>query len=125
MISETKKKNRLMEWQEGEELYEDGWCTSQTTVFSIMSGEMVLKYTETGNHGNALETIGRFQRQFPNRNVYFCRGSCSNLNHTGHTYCNCPLLFVCTVAVSSDSETAFETFRLFPEHYWFQYALKP
>ena len=32
--------------------------------------------------------------------------SCSNLNHTGHTYCNCPFLFGCTV--SSDSETTFE-----------------
>ena len=100
-----------MEWQKAEELYEDGWCTSQTTVFSKwMSGEMVLKYTETGN---VLERI-RFQSQFPNRNVYYCRRPCQNLNHTGHTYCNCPLLFVCTV--SSDSETVFKTFWLFPEN---------
>ena len=78
---------------------------------------MVLKYTETGN---VLETIRRFQRQFPNRNVHYCR-SCSNLNHTGHTYCNCSLLFVCMVF--TDSETAFETFWLFPEHYRLLYSL--
>ena len=67
---------------------------------------MVLKlaYTETGN---GLETIW-FQRQFPNRNFHYCWCACSNINHTGHTYCNCPLLFVCTE--SSDAETAFETF---------------
>ena len=63
-------------------------------------GEMILKYTETSN---VLETIRRFQRQFPNRNVHYCRRSCSNLNHTGCTYCKWPLLFVCTV--SCDSET--------------------
>ena len=77
----------------------------------------VLKYTETGN---VLQTIRRFQRQFPNRNVHYCR-SCLNLNHTEHTYCNCSLLFVCMV--STDSETAFETFWLFPEHYRFLYSL--
>ena len=62
---------------------------------------MVLKYTETGN---TLETTRRFQRQFPNRNVYYCQRPCSNWNHTGHTvieiivivhYClstRCPLI---------------------------------
>ena len=78
---------------------------------------MVLKYTETGN---VLETIRRFQRRLPNRNVHYCR-FCSNLDNTGHTYCNCPLLFVCMV--STDSETAFETFWLFPEHHRFLYSL--
>ena len=71
------------------------------TVFSRWMGrEMVLKYTETDN---VLETIS-FQRQFPNRNIYYCRRPCSNLNHTGHTvielivivhYClsaRCPLI---------------------------------
>ena len=87
--------------------------------FQYECGKMALKYRETGN---VLETI-RFQRQFPNRNVHFCRRPCSNLTHTGHTYCNCPLLFVCMV--SSDSETAFETFWLFLEHYRFLYTLKP
>ena len=70
-----------------------------------MGGEMPLKYTETGN---VLETITRFQRQFPNRNFYYCRRPCSNLSHTGQTYRNCPLLFVCTVF--SRLETGFETF---------------
>ena len=37
---------------------------------------MVLEYTETGN---VLETIRRFQRQFPNRNVHCCRRSRPNL----------------------------------------------
>ena len=70
-----------MEWQEAEELYEDGWCTSQTIFSRWMGGEMVLKCTETSNHGNALETISRrFQRQFPNRKVYNCRRFCSNLD---------------------------------------------
>ena len=44
---------------------------------------MILKYTETGI--NVLETIRGFQRQFPNRNVYYCWRPCSNLNNTGHT----------------------------------------
>ena len=44
-----------------------------------MDGEMVIKYTETGN---VLESIRRFQRQFPNRTVYYCWRFCSNLNHT-------------------------------------------
>ena len=102
-ISETKNWNRRLE-PKAEELYEDGLCTSQTTVFSRWMYENGFKvYTETGN---VLETIRRFQRQFLNRNVHYCRRSCSKLNHTGHTYCNCPLLFVYTV--SSDSETAFE-----------------
>ena len=84
--------------QKAEELYEDGWCTFQTTVFSRWTGVYGLKHTETGN---VLET--GFQRQFPNRNVHYCRRSCSNLNHTGHnavhghTYYNCPLLYVCLV----------------------------
>ena len=88
----------------------------QTTVFNRLC--LFLKYTETGN---VLKTIRRFQRQFPYRNVHYCRHSCSNFNHTGHTYCNCPLLFVCTML--SDSETLFETW-LFPEHYRFLYTLK-
>ena len=114
------KWNKELE-QKTEELYEDGWCTSQTTVFSIDERVfMVLKYTETGN---VLGTIRRFQWQFPNRNVHYCRRSCPNLNHIGHTYCNCPLLFVCRV--SSDSETAFETLWLIPEKYRFLYTLKP
>ena len=96
--------------------------TYQTTVFSRwMGGKMVFKlYSKTGN---ILETIRRFQRQFPNINVHYCQRSCSNLNHTGQTYFNCPLLFVCLV--SSDSEIAFGTFWLISEHYWFLYTLKP
>ena len=92
---------------------------------------MVLMYTETGN---VLETIRRFQKQFLKRNVYYCRRTCSNLNHTGHYYyiiiihyyytlLSWSLLFVCMV--SSDSETAFETFWLFPEHYRFLYFKYP
>ena len=102
-ISVTKNWNRRME-QKAEELYEDGW--HPRPQFSVDERVfMVLKYTETVN---VLETIRRLKRQFRKRNVHCCRRSCSNVNHTGYTYCKCPLLFVCTV--SSDSETAFETF---------------
>ena len=55
---------------------------------------VVLKYTETGY---VLETIKRFQRLFSNRNFHYCRRACSNINHTRHTYCNWPFLFVCCV----------------------------
>ena len=37
--------------KKAEELYvdnEDGWCTSQTTIFSRWTGVYCLKYTETG-----------------------------------------------------------------------------
>ena len=44
----TKNWNRRME-QKAEELYKDGWCTCQITVFSRLTVFMVLKYTETGN----------------------------------------------------------------------------
>ena len=44
--------------QKAEELYENGWCTFQTTFFEDERVFMVLKCTETGN---VLETI-RFQR---------------------------------------------------------------
>ena len=50
--------------QKAGELYEDGWCTSHTTVFSRWM-DVVLKYIEIGN---VLETIKR--RQFPNSNVH-------------------------------------------------------
>ena len=81
----------------------------KTTVFSRwMWGNGFKIYTETGN---VLETIRRFQRQFLNRNVHYCRRSCSKLNHTGHTYCICPLLFVYTV--SSDSETSLWNLLIF------------
>ena len=43
--------------QKAEELYEDTWCTFQTTFFGRWMGVLVLKYTETGN---VLETIRRF-----------------------------------------------------------------
>ena len=103
MISKTKNWNRRME-QKAEELYEDDWCTSQTTVFSRWMGEMVLKYTENGimfwKQSEGFN--GSSEQERP-----LLRRSCSNLNHTGHAYCNCPLLFVCTV--TSDSETAFES----------------
>ena len=90
-----------------------------TTVLSRWMGVYV-KYTKTRN---VLETITRFQKQFPN-SFHNCRHFCSNVNYTGRTYCNtnCPLLFVCTV--SSDSVTVFEIIWLFPEHYQFLYTLK-
>ena len=83
---------------------------------------MVLKYTETGN---LLETIRRFQRQFPNERTP-CRQTVmdnynkfvqygfslnKNVGNSGHF---CP-------------QTAFETFWLFPEYYRFTvpYTLKP
>ena len=103
--------------QEADELTKMAGAHSRPQ-FSV--DEWVGKCTEIGN---LLETIRKFQRQFPNRNVQDCWRSCSNFNHTGHTYCKCPLFFVSMV--SSDSETAFETFWLFPEHYRFLYTLKP
>ena len=53
--------------QKAEELYEDhkdAWCSSQTTISVDERVFMVLKHTETGN---ILETVRRFQRQFPNQ----------------------------------------------------------
>ena len=76
-------------------------------------------YTEIGN---VLETIRRFQRQFPNQwtpcrqtimknyNKYVHYGL--SLNRNGNSGRSC-------------LETAFETFWLFPEHYRFLYTLKP
>ena len=40
--------------------------------------------------------------EFPNRTVQYCRHSCSKLNDTGHSYCNCPFLLVFTVSPDSD-----------------------
>ena len=73
MITETKDWNRRME-QKAEELYESKMAGAHPKPqFSVDEcGEMVLKCTETGN---VLETIRRFQKQFPNRNVHYCRRS--------------------------------------------------
>ena len=101
-ISETKNWNRRME-QKAEELYEDGSCGAHPRPqFSADEcGEMVLK--QRAETGNVLETIRRFQREFPNRNIQYCWHSCSNLNHTGHAYCNCPFLLVFRVSPDSDT----------------------
>ena len=107
MITETKDWNRRME-QKAEELYESKMAGAHPKPqFSVDEcGEMVLKCTETGN---VLETIRRFQKQFQTGTSTIADvPACSNLTHTGHTYFNCPLLFVCTV--SSDSKTAIGTF---------------
>ena len=101
--------------------------TSSTTVFSRwMGGKNGFKvYSKPVMFWKQSEGFkGSFQTC---RNVHYCQRSCSNLNHTGQTYCNCPFFFfffffflVCTV--SSDSEIAFGTFWLFPENYRFLYT---
>ena len=87
MISETRK--RIDKWSGRKQ----NNCTKTAGAhprqqFSVNGWGKGLKiYTEISN---VLETIRMFQKQFSNRNVYFCPRPCSNLNHTGHTYRNCP-----------------------------------
>ena len=79
---------------------------------------MVLKCTETGN---VLETIKRFQRQFPNQRTPSIQTIMDNYNK----FIQYSLSLNRNVGNSgrSCSETAFETFCLFPEHY--RFTLKP
>ena len=105
--------------QKAEELYEDGCCTSKTTFPSRwMCIFMVLKCTETGN---VLETIKRFQRQFPNQRTPSIQTIMDNYNK----FVQYGLSLNRNVGNSgrSCSETAFETFCLFPEHD--RFTLKP
>ena len=110
------------EWeQKAEELYEYGWCTSQT--FFILEDErmfMVFMYTRTGN---VLEIIRRFHRHFPNQRTRCRQTNMDNYNK----YVQYGLSLSRNIGNSggSCSEAAFESFWLFPEHYQFLYTLKP
>ena len=75
---------------------------------------MVLKYTETTN---VLETIRRFQRQFLNLRTP-CR---QTITDNYNKFVQYGLILYRNVGNSgrSCSETAFETFWLFPKHYQF------
>ena len=81
---------------------------------------MVLKYTETGN---CLETIRRFQKQFLNQRT-LCRQTIMD-NYNKYVQYGLSLNRYVGNSRRSFSETAFETFWLFPEHYRFLYTLKP
>ena len=116
--SSAKNWNRRKE-QKAEELYEDGWW-----FFSRWTSVMVLKYTETGN---VLWTIRGFQRQFPNQRTP-CRQTIMNKNYNiKYMYFQYGLSLNRNIGKSerSCSETAFETYWLFPEHYRFLYTVKP
>ena len=80
---------------------------------------MVLKYTETSN---VLETIRRFQRQFPNQRTPYRETIMDNYNK----FVQYGLSLNRNVGNSgrSCSQTAFETFWLFPEHYRFTLHFK-
>ena len=80
---------------------------------------MVLKYTETGN---VLETIRRFQMQFPNQRTQ-CRQIIIN-NYNKLVQYGLSLNRNVGNSGRSCSETALQTFWLFPEHYRFTVYFK-
>ena len=103
--------------QKAEELYEDGWGTSQTTFLSRWTGIYGLKFTETGY---VLGTIRRFQRHFPNQRTPCRQTIVDNYNKYVKYGLSVNRL---NRDVGNSLETAFETW-LFPEHYRFLYTLK-
>ena len=112
-----KPKSRTDEWSRKQKnCNEDSYCTSKTTFSSVDERVfMVLKYTETSN---VLETIRRFQRQFPNQRTP-CRQTIQTIMDNYHKFVQYGLSLNKNLGNCGRycSETAFETLWLFPEHY--------